>query len=408
MILVLLAAAALATGPLNPCELYQPIAGTAGHTNGLTAMRTNAATYGAAVFSRDRLQGSNAIAMDFNYVAGAAQVPTWCADTTGTIAEEVYQQSLDLSATNLGVSLPLLEDGPLNSRFRVFYASSVTSSTLGQRAANVFTPLLNLYPAAGAPLVGNSSSARGLDTYTVEWIGGAYLGSDVVSIQAGYTGRRGLYLDVTQEKVALFFNSIFEGDFKLSSTPYLITGVQRFDPLKIGLGDAKKIGMFSGFYRELPWAGTESIETTASTTGRVVPEGALKKLQTGHIRQEDIWEMFDLRTAWMFGQGGGIRELQAGYHTKGWYGRGDSDDYEDTAFNIQAGMINLPDQPLLGVRGGPRPTVRADAIINGGDDGEFQIHAIARMNDPELLDIYPFAYNALGVNVEITLIGDRL
>jgi hypothetical protein len=24
------------------------------------------------------------------------------------------------------------------------------------------------------------------------------------------------------------------------------------------------------------------------------------------------------------------------------------------------------------------------------------------MNDPELLDLYPFAYNALGVNVELT------
>lgn len=407
--IALLAAAALATGPLNPCESYQPIGGTAGHTNGLTAMRTNAATYGAGTFARNRLQGANFMAMDFHYVAGAAQVPSWCADTEGVIAQEVYKQAMDLSATNFGFALPLLEDGPLNSRFRVFYASSVNSSTLGQRGGNIVTPLLNLYPAAAAPVVGNSRSARGLDTYTVEWIGGAYFGSDVVSIQAGYTGQRGLYLDVTQEKIALFFNSIFQGDFDLRSNPYLITGVQRFDPLKVGLDDMRKIGMFSGFYRELPWAGTETIETASLPTGRIVPDGALKKLQTGHIRQEDIYEAFDLRTAWMFGEGGGVRELQVGYHTKGWYQRVEDDfDAGDGAFNVQAGMINLPDQPLLGVRGGPRPTLRADAVYYGGDNGEVQVRATARMNDPELLDIYPFAYNALGVNFEMTFVGSRL
>jgi hypothetical protein len=397
-VIALLATAALAGDFLTTCEAYSPIGGTAGFDNALAAVRTNAQTYGAGSFARERMKWDNVLALDFHIVAGAAQVPMYCADVEGKYTEEVYSQPLDLGATNLGFALPFFDEGPLNSRFRVFYASSVTQSVFQVRSASWSLPLLNLYPATFAPLVGRSSTGRSVQAYAVDWIGGAYFGSDVISLQAGYTGTRGLYVDLEQEKIALFVNTVVSDGFSLADAKYLLGGLERFDLLNLGFEGNEtiaKIGMLSLFYRDLPQTESQRDETGSEPN-------VIDRLRTGHFRQEDIYGMFDVRTSVQLGEQGGLRELAAAFHAPGWHPRRTvelPDEYR--LFYVRAGVIRLPDQPTFGVQGGLRPTIRADlALHNSG--APLGLRASLRMNDPDLLDLYPFAYNALGINVEMT------
>lgn len=382
---------------VGSCDIFQPVAGTAGFTNAIDAIRTNATTYSAGEFARRRLRDDNYLVMDFHIVVGAAKVPTWCTGTGegGSRSGEMYFQPLDLGATNLGVVLPAFRDGPLNSSFEVFYASAVTQSLMGSRAVSWVLPLFNLYPALAAPAVGNYRDGRGLFTYAVDWIGGASFQSDAVSVQAGYTGSQGLYFDVTQRKIALFANGVFADGVQWSDASYALAGVQQFDPLAVGL-DQRAVGMTSLYYRDIPSGGVlEEVVDGART--RVA-----ERLRTGHLRQEDIASLLDVRTSYEFGERFRVRELAAGIHTEGWHQRADDDvDGDLEAVSLRAGVVNLPPQPLLGLKGGVRPTIVGDFAYRESG-AVLGVRGSIRMNDPDLLDLYPFAYNALGVNFELT------
>lgn len=401
MIPWLVASAALAqetpTWVYGACEIFAPIAGTAGWTHAREAIRTNATTYSAGEFARRRLRGQNYFAMDFHVVAGATRVPSVCTAGDGTLADAgVYLQPVDLTATNLGLNVPVLSEGPAHSHAEVFYASSVTQSYMGARALTWSAPIANLYPAVFAPAIGRFSASRGLFTYGVDWIGGAAFSSDVVSVQAGYTGTRGLYLDVTQEKVALFVNGVgtrLSDGLQGADLQYLLGGVDQFDPRRWGVDD-QAVGMTSLFYRDLP-SGGEVVDRT----GRRVSD----RLKTLHLRQEDLFRVVDLRSSLDLSGGGRLRELAAAAHTRGWHRRPGLRGASELEASARLGMITLPDQPLLGVKGGPRPTFRADVVHQAGDDLVFAVRGSVRFNDPDLLDLYPFGDDALGVNVEVTL-----
>ncbi len=392
-----------AAGTLTPCDTFRPIAGTAGFSNALSAVRTNSQTYGAATFARERLTWDTLIAMDFHIIANAASVPTSCADTEGKYAGDIFAQPLDLGATNLGFALPFVEDGPLNSKFRAYYASSVTQSLIGQRAASWSLPLFNLYPAAFAPVVGRSNAGRSVQRYAVDYVAGAYFGSDVVSVQAGYTGTRGLYLDVRQEQTALFFDTVFGDGEKLTfgTAAYLLAGLQGLDPVAFGAdedGTAGIVGVTSLFYRDLPQS-----DAVAANDGAGEERTVFSRLQTGNLRQEDLWGQFDVRASIPLNQPGLVRELTLAAHSPGWHPRRFREplDGEYRLYYVRAGFVNLPDQPLFGVKGGVRPTARADfALYNDG--AAMSVRASLRYNDPDLLDLYPFAYDSLGFNLELT------
>jgi len=376
------------------CGIARPISGTAGFANGRAAVRTNATTYAAGAFARRRLRAGVIGAIDMHAVYGAAMVPVYCDDPDSNRYQEVYLDPLDLYATNIGLKVPIIEDGPANSKLRLFYASSVTTSTNWYRGLTFAVPMFNLYPALLAPVVGSSTTNAGLGAYTVDWIGGAQFRSDVVSVQAGYTGRRGVYADVTQEKVALFVNGVVDrlGDgLTASDLSYWMGGVEQLDPVRFGANE--DIGMPSLFFRSLP--------QRARPDASAVDPLEVPTLRTGHARQEDMARHFDANLAWQFGATSSLRELTAAWHTPGWHTRGDDDPDDRGQGFLRAGVVNLPDQPLLGVKGGLQPHLRA-VYRKRNDDVALELSAY--LNDPALLDLYPFATNAVGVNFEMSFV----
>lgn len=388
------------------CDDPRPVAGTAGFTNGLTSIRTNAQTYGAGEFARRRLRGDTYMAIDYHGVLGVARVPTFCDTDTGGRAQTIYNQPMDVGATNLGLNAPFVQDKTdLHVSFKAFYAASVTQSSMGSRWATLSTAIMNLYPVTFAPLVGRSSSGRSLTTFAVDYIAGATFRSDVISVQAGYTGTRGLYLDVTQDKIGVFVNTAFtDGQFTFDKAAYLLGGVQDFDLLDLGLNKDTfaKFGTTSAFYRRIPQ--TEAPPDSAGPLAEA--RAGLEQLKTGHFRQQDIAQRIDFRSAWQFGQSSRLRELAAAVHTDNWHQREKlkrAHNWDGESAYLKVGMVNLPDQPLFGVNGGPRPTVKG--VLRGRTPSGAAIEGSVLMNDPDLLDLYPFAYNSLGFNIEVSIDG---
>jgi len=391
-------AQAEALEPLD-CGFAYPIAGTAGYANGRAAVRTNATTYAAGAFARRRMRGGVIGAMDLHAVYGAAMVPTYCDDPDSNRYETVYLDPLDLYATNVGFKIPIFDGGPADSKLRLFYASSVTTSTNWNRVFTFAAPMFNLYPALFAPVVGSTTTGSGLGTFAVDWIGGAHFRSDVVSVQAGYTGRRGVYADVTQERVALFVNGVVDrlGDgLTVDDLSYWMGGVEQLDPSRFGAEEA--VGMPSLFYRSLPQRARPDDEEGDDPRGEPTP-----LLRTGHLRHEDLADHWDANLAWQFGDGSSLRELTAAWHTGGWHTRADDDPSDQAQAFVRAGVVNLPDRPLLGVRGGIQPHLRAQWRKR---NDIVQLDASVYLNDPALLDLYPFATNAVGVNVEMSWLLD--
>lgn len=384
------------------CGNHAPIAGTAGYENARSAVRTTVSTYGAGAFARRRLRKNTGFVMDMHAVYNVARVPHTCDFTDSAYDGQVYMQPFDVAATNLGLRAPVFKDGPANSKLRLFYASSVVTGSTWAGPALPMVPMFNLYPAFAAPVVGRSNAYVGVSAYTVDWIGGANFRSDVVSFQAGYTGNRGIYLDITQDRFGLFTNGIaqevFRDGLSLDTLAYLMGGIQHLDYAEaFDLDD--RIGRSSLYARRLPQQRQDEPEDAAGTTNNGNP------LRTVHLAQDSMWEQLDVNLTTQLLGGIRPRDLGVAYHSTGWHLREDGDDLEGVKFYVRAGLVSLPPQPLFGVDGGLLPSLRAE-LVKRLEDRELKLTAY--LNEPEVLDLYPFAYNAFAINAEITFYLDRI
>ncbi len=399
---VLLLSLAFGQSLLDGCGAHAPVAGTAGYTNARNAVRTTVSTYGAGAFARRRLRRFAGVVMDMHAIQNVARVPHRCDFTDSVYDGQFYMQPLDVAATNLGLRAPIFSDGPANSNLRVFYASSVVTGTTWAGPSIYAVPMFNLYPAFAAPVVGRGNAYVGISAYTVDWIGGASFRSDVLSFQAGYTGNRGLYLDVTQDRLGLFTNGIVQevvrDGFTVDNLAYLMGGVQDLDYAH-AFGADPKIGRSSVFARSLPQERQDEGEAEASDDEKARP------LRTVHLAQDSLWERWDMNVTGQLLGGARLRDVGVAFHSEGWHLREDGDDLEGDKFYVRAGMVSLPPQPLFGVDGGLLPSIKA-VYVRRLEDRELKLSAY--MNEPEVLDLYPYAYNAFAVNCEITLYLESL
>jgi hypothetical protein len=398
----LLASTAWAQALWDGCGNHQPIAGTAGYENARNAVRTTVSTYGAGSFARRRLRANTGLVLDMHAIYNVARVPHACDFGESVYDGAIYTQPFDVAATNIGLRAPVFDDGPANSALRVFYASSVVTGTTWAGPVLWTVPMFNLYPAFAAPVVGRSNAYVGVSAYTVDWIGGASLRSDVVSLQAGYTGNRGLYLDVTQDRFGLFTNGILQeiarDGFTLDNLAYLMGGVQHLDHARaFGLDD--EVGRSSLYARVLPQERQDEGEVDAPEAQRARP------LQTIHLAQDSILDQWDLNVTTQLLGGARLRELGVAFHSTGWHIREGNRNLEGEKFYARAGLVSLPPQPLFGVEGGLLPSLRLEYVKRLS---QIQLKLTAYLNEPEVLDLYPYAYNALAISADLTLFLEAL
>ena len=174
---------------------------------------------------------------------------------------------------------------------------------------------------------------------------------------------------------------------------YLMGGVQHLDHAE-AFGLDEQIGRSSLFARVLPQRRQDEGEAEAPEPQQAQP------LRTVHLAQDSILDRWDVNVTTQLLGGARLRDLGVAWHTEGWHVRGDSRDAQGDKFYARAGLVSLPPQPLFGVKGGVLPSLRLEYVRRLSDR---ELKLTAYLNEPEVLDLYPYAYNALAINAELTL-----
>lgn len=413
----LLAALAEAAG-VETCEFNYPIAGSAGFANAQEGRQTNRNTYSAANFAeRALIDDSPAFqwSMEWNATLNAARVPTLCGDTDLTNKARLYEDSLDLYASNLAVSFETKSVG-------AFYSASVTQSVMGMRYFVLPTMLIQLYPLVSAPFVGIWQRGDGVSSYSLDWIGGAHVDTKWFGARVGYTGIGGLYGSFDERTIGLFGTTAIPFGQTISPWDFLSTGLDRFDVGRFGANDvAKYVGMTSFFFRDLPFG--EELDSLAGGGGgeeeaeaKRVPAAYVLggaqgdvfgdtfedltsvRLRTLHFKQQNIYGWFDVDISYALAPKVQIFDGMVAVHSPGYVSGRLIDKAErrsslEPGFLVKLGVVNLPPQYTLGVEGGTYFSARAEWRTRHA------FYFMALFNDPEQLALYPFATNAFTVRV---------
>jgi len=181
----------------------------------------------------------------------------------------------------------------------------------------------------------------------------------------------------------------------MGNIPYLRTGIDRLPLDELGMEGA----MSSLFARKVRMVAP--FEPQANAT-----QDEFAKLRdassfdrwTGHLQQLSIAKHIDVLAAADFRSGVSLHELRAGWHSEGFHRivPTDPDDevQPEEGWGIHAGYINVPDMYYYGLQGGAKLSFSAEARAPAGRI------KISR-NDPELLAVFPFAYDAWSLSWEL-------
>lgn len=416
--MILLVASALA-GWVPGCEFNYPIAGSAGFSNAQAARQTNRNTYSAAAFAeRALVDGGPPFqwVMEWNSTFNAARVPTLCGDEDlGERKQRLYEEPLDLYASNLALTFEAKGVG-------LFYSASVTQSMLGFRYAAVPTLITQLYPLTAAPLVGVWQRGDGVASYSLDWIGGAHVDTRWFGARAGYTGIGGAYASFDERFLGVFGSTAldFAPGERVTPWTFLRAGLDRFDPAALGgekVSDA--IGLTSFFVRDLPFAEGTAEAAEASGGAKGFPasakaftadpkaegasggaSGGAERLRTLHFEQQNVYGRFDVAFAYALKPRLQVFEGHLAAHSPDYHpGRLTGRARDDEGWLVKAGVVQLPPQYALGVKGGTYVSARAEYSPQEG------VYFMALFNDPDQLALYPFATNAVSVRVSVDLEG---
>jgi hypothetical protein len=377
-----------------------PIIGTSGYANALSALRSNAVTYGATQFAERNVLRQVAMgeedkgfvfAIDSHMSWNVAEVPVWQEDVQwGDCPDEylISSRGTDLQAHNLGFAFRV-------GRIGGFYAASVTWGSLAPLDYQRFMvnapmgPMVGYLAAVTLPIFGSWQTGAGTSACAQDFIFGLTADVEVGTVHVGYTQSKGLYGGFTEPRLGLFGNLLLADRLRL--VDQFIGGVRQ-----VPLGSIDdKIGRPSLFARSLPLTEPEvdSADTTAAPT--------VESLLTGHFAQEGLGRVIDLRAAYAVKPVATLHQASVALTTPGYHLTTEDEDGGDPVMGglIEAGMVTLPDQYYYGLPGGRflsfRATVGAETPTMKG--------AISLMiNDAEQLALYPFSRNAVTLQFGIS------
>jgi hypothetical protein len=385
----------------NACNASRsyPIVGTAGFANTLEAFRTNAATYSASSYvekhalrriamSDSGEKNIGVAVLDANFVYGVTRVPVYQSDVSldGCPGEFLLSaRAVDMYSYNGGGAYRF-------GRVGFFYAAAATFSypaELTYLRAYQSVGSIYLGPAfLASAMFGSLQTASGASAYAQDAILGAIVDAEIADVRAGYTRSRGWYASVQDHYIGLFGSIVLRDGLQLVGQ--FRGGAERIrSPEKI----REKVGATSAFARLLPLTETDGED----------PEAEQVDLLTGHLEQEGIAGILDLRAAYAVRPVPQIHEASIAIHDRGFYAY---EDGEDTGsgrhFYLEAGFIRLPPLYYYGVQGGTRVHLRGELVLTpASKEGRVQASFGLLFNDPEQTALYPFAVDALSGKASI-------
>lgn len=391
------------------CADPWPISGTAGVRNAGEAIQANANTYSASSFANRHLNSVDEDSMweigDGDWVMGvstalnvtygaadlvvhhpkALEYPDDCEAKWRTASKP-----LDLQAANVGL---VFKNGPVG----LFYATSFTWAAPAY--GDQFTRLLMTSFVAPAYVLSASVLSGPLDLLTkgplestndfsstrLEWMGGATLELDRVHASAAYLSSKGAYVQASEEVLGAYIfaairpetGTVFEGGF------------DRFDPSSLG-NASEALGMLSLAYQDVPFF----------LMGAAGGQRAIERLQVGRINQQNLGGVFDINARYRIAPSPSVSELTAGLHTPAFHARRDGSDREEgVLLLVQGGVVTAP---AAWAQGNGPATLPSGRVALGGRFDDADMRFSIYINDPDQLQLYPFARNAVSYQVMVS------
>jgi hypothetical protein len=377
------------------------------------AQQTNAATYGALQFANDtlipRVQAASdeewdgeaiVFALRADNLFGVATVPAMTVPsdiTSDCKASDWVAAPADLMTNRLGFARQWKNGG-------FFYAVSVNGYGLHTSqdtrfGAPYMLMAVNMAYAFGAPLLPAGTRVGQRFTLTWDWVGGARFTPGSLDLRAGYLGSQGFYSNIAEQRSSLFVGSAFTAlpkDLSSASLPWVLAGLTRV-PLPDEL--VEKIGRTRTFARRLRWVSPVSTAGVANAAAAEALRAAAPSLDvwTGHIEQVGLMEdHLDVRVVGGLAPTPFLHEASVGWRSDGLTPESEFED--DFGWGISAGVVTMPAAAFYGIQPGPK--LALSATIGGEASGGGSLMGGLRLNQTELLDVHPYAVNAVSVFID--------
>ncbi|MFM2248406.1 MAG: hypothetical protein RL071_4481 [Pseudomonadota bacterium] len=396
------------------CEDVAVIAGTAGARNAEDAIQRQANTYSASAFAarhldRERVGAEDGllVVMDLNTTYNATRMPVFHRDAVDDGMSEVgdcvakhrvAMRGLDMQAGNFGLTY---NKGPVG----VIFATSLTAGfpAYGDQFTRVnmnsfVAPAYVVAIAASAPLLDLLIPGDlDLGAIKLDYLLGARVDAKLVQASAAWLGSKGGYAQLSEPTLggyAFVAKSIGE-------QAVWQAGLDRLDPDGLGADDlGEALGLTSLAYQQLP-------VTVAAPSGLGAPAGldapAIGRLRVTGAQQQNIARIADLGVRYRIEPEAALSELAVGLHTPGYHRPrvldGDEDDVP-LGLLARGGFVSTPAVWSQGLAPARLPSARFE--LNGEAD-DFLVRLAFLYNDPEQLQLYPFARGAL--SYQLTLRG---
>lgn len=403
------------------CGEVQVIMGTAGQRNAANAVQTNAATYSASAAAARNLVRSPrepdsdwkpTFFIDMNSTYGAARVPVFHAANDSRPDEcldrnRVAIKPFDMHAANFGFaarkgnfgfvfssSFTWAAPGPGDQFFRMFMSTSVAPFYILSAAA--IAPLLDLAVPGPLDFSGPTSGMA------ADWLVGATYKAGSVDLGAAYLASRGGYLSGYEARSGAYaFAALRPGQ-----KPLYELGVDRFSPAALGAGGAARaLGLSSVAYQDIPFfIDPDAAAEARATDDRATLDRLVYQLRVGSVKQQNLAQILDVQARYRIAPDPSLSELVVGLHTPGYHRpRGDTDgDAPTWSVLAQGGVVTTP--TVWSEGSGPERLISARAGVRAHaetDDIPLLFQFLLLTNDPDQLQLYPFARNAVSYNLYV-------
>ena len=417
MMLLLISAAWAQDTDLLPGGTYcstptpRPIAGTAGYRTAGEAIQRTASTYSASAFAARHLlhDGPEAdlggwttrSAIDVNVTYGAADIPMFHpaavegtgSDTTCDAAYQVATRPLDIETANVGIvvrqegfgfifATSLLYAAPVaGDQFtRILYTSfigPIYATTLSATA-----PVWDMAIPGEPDFTGPTGAVR------MEWMLGATASAGSVNFAAAYLSSVGGYAHLSEAYTGAY---VFYGGLRYEDA-VLEAGIDRFF-----VPDLEGMGLASAAYQDIPYLLGDG-EAEQEEAEQETQANLKERMRVGRFTQQNIGGIVDAAARYRLRPDAAISELALGVHTPGFHLSRDpeEDDYTEFGALLSGGFVSTPAAWSQGLPAAQLPSARAALQIRG-DGARFSLNFY--FNDPEQLQLYPFARNALSYQI---------
>ncbi len=359
-----------------------------------SAQITNTRVYGAVAVVEDHilpaLEGEDAPMLlgryDNRVIWDALRIPMALSGDCRTSFGDV---PMDINANSLSLALRL---GPVT----VFY-SGATTRVWGEMEpvmrglySTTLLTVINAGYTVVAPAIGPRTIQDGANILQVDYIAGMQADLDFARFRAGYIGSRGLY--ASGEVFNLFANGALTDQLRRLS--FLKTGLSRLDFWP------EEVGNTSIFARKLQFR--YGPPPPVASPGDPVPESSetpMRDLWNGEVDQHDIGGLVDVEGNVNIRPGFSFRHFKARIHTPGINEPMMAAKWDEMPIHAQLvlGAYRAPAQHYYGVSGGTRFLATAEVEFTGAEDGDSNavIGFQFQLNDPDTLELFPTAVNAL-------------